>query len=54
MDTRIKVTRRETNGHISAASNTALAVATGEWVGCLDHDDILAEHALALVAAAHR
>jgi glycosyltransferase involved in cell wall biosynthesis len=52
MDARIKVTRRETNGHISAASNTALSMATGEWTGCLDHDDILAEHALALVAAA--
>ncbi|HEY5026287.1 MAG TPA: glycosyltransferase [Acidimicrobiales bacterium] len=52
MDTRIKVTSRETNGHISVASNTALSTATGEWVGCLDHDDILAEHALALVAAA--
>ncbi len=52
MDTRIKVTRRDTNGHISAASNTALSMATGDWVGCLDHDDILAEHALALVVAA--
>jgi len=50
IDPRIKVTRRDTNGHISAASNTALAAATGEWVGCLDHDDVLAEHALALVA----
>jgi GT2 family glycosyltransferase len=27
-------------------------MATGEWTGCLDHDDILAEHALALVAVA--
>ena len=50
MDPRIKVTRRETNGHISAACNTALTMATGEWVGCLDQDDTLAEHALALVA----
>ncbi len=49
MDPRIKVARRDTNGHISAASNTALSMATGEWVGCLDHDDILADHALALV-----
>jgi len=51
-DARIKVTTRETNGHISVASNSALSMATGEWVGCLDHDDILAEHALALVALA--
>ena len=50
MDSRIKVTRRDANGHISAASNSALSTATGAWVGCLDHDDILAEQALALVA----
>lgn len=52
LDPRIKVARRETNGHISAACNTALTMATGEWVGCLDQDDTLAEHALALVATA--
>ncbi len=51
-DPRIKVARRDTNGHISAASNTALGLATGEWVGCLDHDDVLAEHALAMAALA--
>lgn len=45
-DSRIKVTFRETNGHISAASNTALAMATGEYVALLDHDDELPEHAL--------
>jgi len=52
IDERIKAVRRDTNGHISAASNTALGLAKGEWVGCLDHDDTLAEHALALVAIA--
>jgi glycosyltransferase involved in cell wall biosynthesis/SAM-dependent methyltransferase len=52
IDARIKVARRDTNGHISAASNTALTLATGEWVGCVDHDDVLAEHALALAALA--
>ncbi len=52
MDPRIKVAARDTNGHISAASNTALTLATGEWVSCLDHDDALAEQALALVAIA--
>ncbi len=51
-DSRIKVTRRETNGHISAASNTSLAMAEGEWVSCLDHDDVLADHALALAVLA--
>ena len=43
-DPRIVVTYRERNGHISAASNTALASAAGEWVVLLDHDDLLTEH----------
>lgn len=47
---RIKLTFREQNGHISACSNSALALATGEWCALLDQDDALAEHALALVA----
>ena len=50
VDARIKVVYRESNGHISAASNSALALATGEWVALLDHDDELAEHALYMVA----
>ncbi len=45
-DSRIKIIFREKNGHISAASNSALGLATGEWIALLDHDDILAEHAL--------
>jgi len=45
-DTRITVTFREQNGHISAASNTALATATGEFIALLDHDDVLPQHAL--------
>ena len=49
-DARIKVVRREENGHISAASNSALELVTGQWVALLDHDDLLAEHALALMA----
>jgi len=52
MDPRIKVIRRDTNGHISAACNSALSLATGDWIACLDHDDTLAEHALALVVTA--
>jgi glycosyltransferase involved in cell wall biosynthesis/predicted SAM-dependent methyltransferase len=51
-DTRIKVVFREKNGHISAASNSALELAIGEWVALLDHDDLLAEHALFWVADA--
>jgi O-antigen biosynthesis protein len=51
-DPRIKVTTRNENGHISAASNTALAMASGTWITPLDHDDLLAEHALALAMLA--
>ncbi|KUE90321.1 glycosyl transferase family 2 [Cupriavidus necator] len=49
-DTRIKLALREQNGHISAASNSALELATGEYVALLDHDDLLSEHALFWVA----
>lgn len=48
---RIKLTFRETNGNISACSNSALALASGEWCALLDHDDELTEDALAMVAA---
>jgi len=47
---RIKVTFRSENGHISAASNSALELAAGEFVALLDHDDELSEHALFHVA----
>ena len=49
-DSRFKIIYRAENGHISAASNTALELATGEFVAFLDHDDELAEHALYHVA----
>ena len=51
-EVRIKLTFRATNGHICAASNTALAAATGEYVALLDNDDVLSEHALFWVAQA--
>lgn len=51
-DPRIRWVRREINGHISAASNSALALATGEFVALMDHDDLLAVHALYEVAVA--
>lgn len=50
-DTRIKFVRRSRNGHIAAATNSALEVATGEFSALLDHDDELAAHALYMVAA---
>lgn len=51
-DPRIKVRYRSENGHISAASNSALDLVAGEFVGLLDHDDELAPDALFEVAAA--
>ncbi|MBX3297986.1 MAG: glycosyltransferase [Acidobacteria bacterium] len=49
-DDRVKVIFREENGHISAASNTALEMASGEFCVLLDHDDLLAADALYWVA----
>ena len=49
-DNRIKVTFRTTNGHISHCSNSALALASGEFVALLDHDDLLAADALYEIA----
>ncbi len=46
------VVRRSSNGGIVAAANDALAVATGEFVVLLDHDDVLAPRALATLALA--
>lgn len=50
-DGRVKWMRRDSNGHISAATNSALSLATGEFVALMDHDDILREHALYEVVA---
>jgi glycosyltransferase involved in cell wall biosynthesis len=51
-DARIKLEFRPVNGHIAEASNTALALATGEFIGLLDHDDELRPHALLEMAEA--
>ncbi|MDL2291305.1 glycosyltransferase [Desulfovibrio sp. OttesenSCG-928-F20] len=51
-DARIKVKRRKVNGHICAASNTALGMALGDYAVFMDHDDLLVGEALALVALA--
>jgi GT2 family glycosyltransferase len=55
-DPRIEVLRLPVRGGISAASNLALSHAGLEYVTFLDHDDVLAPHALAAMAcelAAH-
>ena len=51
-DSRIKILHRPSNGNISAASNSALDMATGDFAALLDHDDVLAPHALYMVAHA--
>ncbi|KQP61098.1 glycosyl transferase [Methylobacterium sp. Leaf108] len=53
-DPRIRVLRRDENGHIARATNDAIAMAEGSHVAFLDHDDVLAETALYQVAAALR
>ena len=45
-DERVDVIFRKTNGHISAASNSALTLAKHDYIALLDHDDIF--HPLAL------
>lgn len=53
-DGRVRIHRRRHNGGIVAASNDALAMATGEFVALLDHDDLLHPEALAEVERALR
>jgi O-antigen biosynthesis protein len=50
LDPRIKVTFLDQNRGIAGASNAALELATGEFVGFLDHDDELKPNALFEVA----
>jgi GT2 family glycosyltransferase len=53
-DARVKLVERPVSGGIVAASNDALALATGEFVVLLDHDDRLEPRALEQVGAALR
>ena len=48
-DSRLKIFFRAENGGIALCSNSALALARGEWCALLDQDDLLAENALAEV-----
>ncbi len=43
---RIHVIYRTENGHISKATNTGIEAATGEYIGLMDCDDVLAVNAL--------
>jgi GT2 family glycosyltransferase len=45
-DPQIKVCFREVNGHISNASNSALEMATGDWIMLIDHDDLIPSNAI--------
>lgn len=45
-DKRIKIIYRNKNGHISKATNSALEIANGEFIGLLDNDDVLDKNAL--------
>ncbi|CAN5738934.1 N/A [soil metagenome] len=49
-DKRIKITWRKDSGHICRATNDALQAATHEFMVLLDHDDVLAGHALYILA----
>jgi len=48
-DPRIRIARRAENGGISRASNDAVAMARGEFVVLVDHDDWLVREALSVV-----
>jgi len=49
-DPRIRISLRESNGNMSANSNSALALASGQFIALMDADDALPEHALYWVA----
>ena len=50
IDERIIVHYREENGHICQASNDALALADGEYIALVDHDDLLPDDSLFWIA----
>lgn len=49
-DSRVRFKTRSANGHISAASNSAAELATGDFLAFLDHDDLLSPDAIGEVA----
>ena len=53
-DPRIRAAPHRKNQGISAVTNTAIAMATGEWVALFDHDDLLVDVALEVMLLAAR
>lgn len=51
-ESRIRLERLEENLGISENSNRAIALATGDFIACIDHDDLLAPFALYEMAKA--
>lgn len=51
-DSRIKFIQARTNGGISHGRNTGLPYATGDYIGILDHDDLLHPQALGVFGRA--
>ncbi|MDX2187060.1 MAG: glycosyltransferase [Opitutaceae bacterium] len=51
-DSRVRIVYRESNGHISLATNSAYELAQGEFVALFDHDDALHPQALYEIASA--
>lgn len=49
-DDRIRIVHRNRNGHIVEATNSALGIASGEYVVLLDHDDVLPPDAILHIA----
>lgn len=45
-NSKIRVHWRKENGHISEATNSALEIASGEYIALVDNDDTLSENAL--------
>ncbi|WP_457095352.1 glycosyltransferase family 2 protein [Lysobacter sp. P5_B9] len=50
-DSRVRVSRGRKQSGIAAATNAALAIASGRWVAFLDHDDLLHRDAIAASVA---
>ena len=50
-ESRIKYCHLEQNQGIAANTNAGIALAEGEWIGLLDHDDLLAPEALYEIVA---